>query len=259
MDVLPSTGEDGADTRGDDWAALLLSELSCRQEAVWAVVSQGRVVVRTATADHADPPFSEEVFVHCNIYVPSRFRDWWSDNNRDCWSVLNDSAAAAWGLKNPGAYLTIEFIIDVPAELVDFVAQNTGRPKPRRYNSTAVQYYERDGVAWLTMPEAKLYDALRETDWLFIPQPQLLASGTIDSRPDFLIFWKHRAQFGVLVEIDSDRFHAAPSVREKDEVKERQFESRGFQYLRFSAKEVLKDPYAVLKHITEYCTGKWGT
>lgn len=257
--MLPGTGEDGADADFDDFGARLLSELSRRQEAVWAVVSQGRVVVSTVTVDRVDPPFLSEVVVTAyTVYVPSRFRDWWSDNHRSCWSVLCASARAAWGMDYPEQHLTIEFMLDVPAELVDFVAQNTGRPKPRRYNSTAVQYFERDGVAWLTMPEVKLYDALRETDWLFIAQPPFLATGTIDLRPDFLIFWKHRAQFGVLVEVDSDRFHATPSVREKDEVKERQFESRGFQYLRFSAKEVLRDPYVVLRHITEYCVGKWG-
>jgi hypothetical protein len=196
----------------------------------------------------------------CTIYLPPRFVDWWNENSASCWAVLKESARAAWTISDYALKyeVAIQSILDVPAELVDFVAQNTGRPKPRRYNSTAVQYYERDGVAWLTMPEVRLYDALKETGWLFVPQPQFLASETIDSRPDFLIFWKHRAQCGVLVEIDSDRFHSVPSVREKDEVKERQFESRGFQYLRFSAKEVLADPITVLKHITEYCVGKWG-
>jgi hypothetical protein len=173
------------------------------------------------------------------------------------------SARSTWTLEGKGysalpAYFELEPILGIPAELTDFVSDNINRPKPRRYNSTAVTYVERDGVAWLTPPEVRLYDTLRETDWLFIPQAQFLASGIIDSRPDFLIFWKHRAQYGVLVEVDSDKFRSAPSVREKDEVKARQFQSRGFEYLRFSAKEVLRDPIAVLQKITEFCTGKWG-
>lgn len=263
MDVVPGTTEDGADASQDDTAQRLLNTLRIGQEAVWAVLSQGRILVESRWEESPEPPgWPVENVTGCTIYIPTGFMEWWNVNSHECWSALHAAARSAWGVRWDDLLMdrliTVEPLLAVPPELIDFVAQNTGRPKPRRYNSTAVQYFERDGVAWLTMPEVKLYDALKETGWLFVPQPQFLASDTIDSRPDFLIFWKHRAQYSVLVEIDSDRFHSTPSIREHDEAKERRFESRSFQYLRFSAKEVLKDPIAVLQQITEYCSGRWG-
>jgi hypothetical protein len=107
-------------------------------------------------------------------------------------------------------HMTIEFILDVPDDLVDFVAQNTDRPKPRRYNSTAVTYIERGGVAWLTPPEAKLYDFMKDAGWLFIPQPSFIRGDTTRI-PDFLIYWGEKHDRAVLVEIDSDAFHPVAS------------------------------------------------
>jgi len=125
---------------------------------------------------------------------------------------------------------------------------------PRRYNTTAVQLQERDGVAWLTPPEIKLYDALKETGWLFVPQPPFLGGQDLDKRPDFLIYWRHKAAWA---EIDSDRYHP-PSQQEPDRAKERVFESRGFSFLTFSAKRVLNEPMGVIQEIAQFCTQKFG-
>jgi hypothetical protein len=257
VDVIPGVAEDGSDLASDDWAGRLLAELQLRQEAVWAVVSQGRIV--PATGEGKD---GFDFVSHCEIYLPRRFEDWWRQNLNVCWSTLYDAVRSAWGWRGDeaslDARLSVVPILDVPDELVDFVAQNTDRPRPRRYNTTAVQYIERDGIAWLTPPEVKLYDVLKESGWLFVTQPPFLAGDDIDRRPDFLIFWRQKAQYAVLVEVDSDKFHGLPSQRELDEKKERLFESRGFQYLRFSAKMVLDNPVRVLQEITDYCTRKFG-
>lgn len=123
--------------------------------------------------------------------------------------------------------------------------------------SCAVQLHERDGIAWLTFPEAKLYDVLKQTSWLFVPQPSFLAGEEFDRRVDFLIFWQNRALCPVIVEIDSDGFHP-PSQRTHDEAREREFQSRRFHFIRFSAKEVIASPTDVLRKIAEFCTRLFG-
>lgn len=263
MDLASTMASDGTDLDVSDFTGRLLFELQARDEAIWAVVCQGRVVA-AAESHNFDEDRWTEVAAGFTVYLPDRWYQWWSNDERsiECWRCLLAAARSVIPQVYSNDEVTnrvhVERLLDVPDELVDFVARNTGRPMPRRYNSTVVPYLERDGVAWLTPPEVKLYDALKETGWLFIPQPPMLASDEIDRKPDFLLFWKHRAQFGVLVEVDSDRFHSAPSQREADESKERLFESRGFQYLRFSAKAVLDDPFAVIRQINDYCSRKFG-
>ena len=132
------------------------------QEAVWAVVAQGRVVVRVGRNDYNG---EERIYpMRCWLYLPDRFRSWWDQNNQDCMQTIAAAIETAWG-RDASAFdgdqptFVVNWIMAIPAELADFVSQNTDHPKPRRYNSTAVTYYERDNVAWLTAPQAKLYDA----------------------------------------------------------------------------------------------------
>jgi hypothetical protein len=158
----------------------------------------------------------------------------------------------------PGHNLHVEWLLDVPPDLQDFVAEHTDRPMPRRYNTTAVQLYERDGVAWLTFPEVKLYDVLKQEGWLFVPQPSFLAGEEFDRRVDFLIFWQGRSPWSVIIEIDSDAFHK-PAQRESDEARERQFQRRGFHFLRFSAKQVIANPTKVMGEIADFCTTRFGS
>jgi hypothetical protein len=252
---LPGTNEDGTDYDQNARIPRFLANLFQRQEAVWGAVCQGRIVVdwRQLDFDTVEP----SRFV---MYLPASLCEWWSQHADQCIETIHRSMCSTWPtlrMSEAVTALEIEFQMDVPDELKDFVAKNLDRPKPRRYNSTAVTYLERDGVAWLTPPEARLYDALKESHWLFTPQPQFLAGEEIDRRPDFCVYWNGRAQWAVLVEVDSDAFHK-PSQRDDDEAKKRLFESRGFQYLRFSAKMVLDNPSRVLSEIAEFCERKYG-
>lgn len=156
----------------------------------------------------------------------------------------------------PGHNLEVEWLLDVPADLQSFVAANTDRPRPRRYNTSAVQLLDRDGVAWLTAPEARLYHALKQTNWQFVPQPPFIAGEEFDRRADFLISWENRSDHAVIAEVDSDAFHP-PSQRTHDEAREREFQSRGFQFLRFTPKEVQTSPTTVLKEIAAFCTKRF--
>jgi Protein of unknown function (DUF559) len=261
-DVIVGTGEDGADVVADDLAAKFLLKLRNRQEAVWAVVCHGRVVVdvyTTETESEEDgAPRSGEPS-ECTVYVPIRYMEWWS-NSDACLNAVRAAASSAW---NMGYYwaqnnVKVDWLLEVPDDLQYFVTENTDRPKPRRYNTTAVQLFDRDGVAWLTAPEAKLYDVLKQANWLFIPQPPFLAGEEFDRRADFLIFWRNKAAWAVIVEVDSDAYHL-PSQRTHDEAREREFQSRGFQFLRFSVKEVNASPTDVLKKIAEFCTKRFGS
>ena len=63
--------------------------------------------------------------------------------------------------------------------------------------------------------------------------------------PDFLLYWNDRADQAVMVEVDSDPYHGKPSQRERDELKEREFESMGFGYLRFAGISCLERPQEV--------------
>jgi hypothetical protein len=257
-EILPGVEEDGSDTTNGTLIARFMANLRNRQEAVWAAVSHGRVVIDTEDRQ-LDVQHCETLVTRCVVYLPKNLKAFWESTDGACYATLADAARGAWGVSEnwPWDSLKVEWLLDIPPELADFVAKNIDRPKPRRYNSTAVTYLERDGVAWLTPPEAKLYDAIKEAGWLFIPQPQFLAGEEIDRRPDFLIYWHNRSNFAVLIEIDSDAHHL-PSQRDADEAKERLFQSRGFQYLRFSVKKVNSDVIGVIREIADFCNRRFG-
>lgn len=159
-----------------------LTELHIRQD-VWAVISQGRIVITTHQG------LDGEEVSRCTVYLPARFADWWQDEDHRylCWGTIIDAARAAFGWRGDDRQLESAIgvlpILDIPDELVDFVAQNTDRPRPRRYNTTAVQLFERDGIAWLTAFEVKLYDLLKESGWLFVTQPPFSWMARLMARP----------------------------------------------------------------------------
>jgi hypothetical protein len=258
-EAIVGTSEDGRDVAANDLAAKFLLRLRDRQEAVWAVVSHGRVVVDVyaSDSDHDDGPSAGDP-CECTVYVPIKYMEWWSDGDI-CLNAVRAAACSAWSVPSYWAAqnVKVEWLLEVPKDLQHFVAENTGRPMPRRYNTTAVQLYDRDGVAWLTAPEVKLYDALKQTHWLFTPQPPFLAGEEFDRRVDFLIYWNNRADRPVIVEVDSDTFHP-PSQRTHDEARRREFESRGFIFLAFSVKEVNASPTDVLKKIAAFCKTRFG-
>jgi len=255
-DIIPGTGDDGQDLH-DRFVSSFLDHLRRRQEAVWAVVAHGNVLIDVATSDVNYSHY--EYATGATIYIPQRFSSWWMDHHEVCMEAVFGAAESAWDMKpdRKPERIRVFPILSPPAELIDFLAKNTDRPRPRRYNSTAVSVVERDGITWLTPPEVKLYDAMKEASWMIVPQPAFLEGESVDKRPDFLLYWRGRANMPVLIEVDSDRFHSAPSQREKDEDKERLFEARGFGYLRFSAKEVLDDPLTVVRKITAFCTERF--
>jgi hypothetical protein len=74
VDVLPRTTEEGTDPDADDLVARFLAELRNRQDATWAVVCQGRIVVETEWIDSSSGSFY--AVEDCTIYLPERYRGW---------------------------------------------------------------------------------------------------------------------------------------------------------------------------------------
>ena len=146
-EIIQGTGEDGADLAIETFTRSFMNNLRARQEAVWGVLSHGRVVVDVTSQDSDNAP-SEDVPAHCAIYLPERYKQWWDTHQSECSNGIVGAMCGAWGMSRDWAWdcHSIHILLDVPQELVHFVAENTNRPKPRRYNSTAVtSYFERDG------------------------------------------------------------------------------------------------------------------
>ena len=226
------------------------------QEALWAVLSHCNVVFGESQTDD----FNNQ-WLGLYIYRPAQIgsfdvQAWWQPQKDKLEALVKRAASDAF----PDITINPEFgwIMPVPDELADFVAKNTGRPMPGRFNSNLVRYVERDSVVWLTPPEAALYDYLKAADWTFVPQPAVVMGDGGWLSPDFLIYWGGRATQAIMVEVDSDQFHGLPSRREKDEHKERYLQSLGFEYLRFNAKSCLKEPQEVIAEIKAFCVRKYG-
>jgi len=239
-------------------AERFMASLRLHQEALWAVLCHGTVVVSTGWND-----FNQYEWFKANIYRPSvvgnlNVSEWWEQYKQNFTHALENAGRSAF----PGAEwsYTLHWIVPVPDELADFVAQHSVRPRASRFTSTAVEFYERDGIVWLTPPELRLYDRLKAAGWTFVPQPAVVFGEESYPylSPDFLIYWGGRADQAVMVEVDSDMFHSKPSQREKDEWKERRFQSLGFGYLRFSAKSCLQEPLEVIAEIQKFCMTKFG-
>lgn len=239
--------------------ALFQKELTRADPAVWALVQHSNVAVIDYEVDD-----DREAYTRLNglvVTIPTELYQWYADNHEAVERVVWRAAQAVWSVDKVRSQGTLFFeeSLTPPPLLADFLASASGvqRPRPSRFNSAVVPMSERDGVAWLTPPEAKLYDVLKDTGWLFVPQPSFLAGDTLDKRPDFCIFWNDKAAQPILVEIDSDSYHP-PSQRDADEAKERIFQSRGFHYIRFSAKKVLAEPLNVIKEIRAFGERLWG-
>ena len=254
--VLAGVTDEGTDAELDN-KQKFLANVYARQEAVWAMLCHARIVVDEHWNDDWGGSWMLD---RLGIYLPVEQWDWYQANEDFIKRTMAVALRTVWGgvgfqeaLNN---LMKIEWIMPVPAHLAQFVAQNTGRPMPRRFNSTAVTFTERDGITWLTPPEVKMYDLLKETNWLFVPQVPFV-KGDVRRIPDFLIFWNDRHDQGVIVEVDSDAFHL-PSQREPDEARERAFQARGFLFLRFPAKRVLNEPLKVIEEIRRFCEQHWG-
>jgi len=233
-----------------------LSAVRRHQEALWAVLAHCNIVIGPVLKDD----FGND-YMGIRIYRPTEIGDfnvqeWWKPRTDTISEILREAASDVW----PRVYANVEprWIMTVPDQLADFVAKNTGRPMPGRFNSNLVRYEERDSVIWLTPPEAVLYDYLKAAGWKFIPQPAVILGDEGWLGPDFLIYWGGRANQAVMVEVDSDKFHGLPSRRERDENKERYFQSFGFEYLRFNATSCMREPQEVIAEIKKFCVTKFG-
>jgi hypothetical protein len=251
------TVEAGFDpAKSEEISGRFLAALKIHQEAVWAVVCHGRIVGNSGYND-----FNHVDYYHVHIYRPTSVAGldvggWWKTYAVHCQHAIQNALQSAF--PDSSTDHTLHWIVPVPDELADFAAKHSSRPMPSRYQSTAVDYVERDGIVWLTPPERVLYDLLKAADWTFIPQPAMVLGDDELRIPDFLIFWGGRAEHPVFVEIDSDAFHSKPSERERDESKERRFQALGFGYLRFNAKSCLHEPIEVTEEIKNFCVTKWG-
>lgn len=253
-EVIAGVTDAGTDPESDEHRLEFLENVHQRQDAVWAMLCHGRIVV-----DEFYNDWGNCVLTRLGVYLPGEQWTWYEENFQAIDSTLKTAMRAVWpslGFRESSDKLFVLPMIPVPPHLQDFVAKNTGRPMPRRYNSTAVTYTERDGITWLTPPELRLYDMLKEANWLFSPQVAFVC-GDVRRITDFLIYWKRKHDRAVIVEVDSDAYHQ-PSQREADEERERRFQALGFQFLRFSAKQVLADPLDVMKRITAFCESRWG-
>lgn len=245
-----------ADWTGDEeLAERFMAAVQQHSEALWAALCHGRVIVTSGVNS-----FDNE-WVSANIYRPSyvgelNVGEWWKTYEVNFRRVLDNAGQAAF----PDATFnySLHWIVDVPDELADFVAKHSSRPAPSRFSSTFVRYNERDGIVWLTPPEARLYDLLKAGQWTFVPQPAVVFGEESWLGPDFLIYWGGKASNAVMVEVDSDQFHSKPSQRERDEWKERRFQSMGFEYVRFSAKACLNEPLEVIAEIQKFCINRFG-
>jgi len=137
-EIIPGAGEDGNDLV-ESYKATFLTNVRDRQEAVWAVIMHGRLVVDVESDDEDNGGFRRAPLKFV-VYLRQRDKAWWEAHYDICWSTLSDAIQGAWGVSAlwVTSNLHITWLLDIPEELVDFVAQNIGRPKPRRYNSTAV-------------------------------------------------------------------------------------------------------------------------
>jgi hypothetical protein len=145
-DIIVGTGEDGSDLAADDLTAKLLLRVRERRDAAWAVLCHSRIVVNVCPKD--DPPYYKKgAPVDCTIYITEKYLSWWHQNT-ECWRAVVAATQDAWGVDEnwAGHNMIVEAMLVVPQDLQHFVAENTGRPKPRRYNTTAVQLHERDGT-----------------------------------------------------------------------------------------------------------------
>ena len=238
-------------------AATFLAAVRLHQEALWAVICHGRIVVNRVPEDNLGYKGRR---VH--VYRPSSIgrldvQAWWEQWEGNIDNALENALGTAFP-KDDYHKTTLHWIMPVPDDVADFVAKHSVRPVPSRFLSTAVEYAERDGIVWLTAPERVLYDRLKAAGWTFIPQPAVVLGDEGWLIPDFLVFWGGRAGQAFFVEVDSDTFHAKPSQRERDEAKERRFEALGFGYIRFSAKACLHEPLDVIAAIQKFCITKWG-
>jgi hypothetical protein len=253
-DIDPETA--AALDRAESDAARLLAAVKLHQEALWAILCHGRVIVNTGKT------LDGETYRVAHIYLPASVDDldvqeWWRAQERSCSFALDHALHTAFPDDDHLSH-TVDWIMPVPDELADFAAKHSTRQFPSRFFSTAVDYVERDGIARLTAPEVVIYDRLKAAGWTFIPQPAVVISEDQWLSPDFLIFWGGRVDQAVFVEVDSDLFHSKPSVRERDEAKERFFEAAGFGYLRFAAKSCLNEPLEVIGEIQKFCVKRWG-
>jgi len=78
-------------------------------------------------------------------------------------------------------------------------------------------------------------------------------------RADYVDYWSYLDALGEPIGGDSDKFHGLPAQRERDENKERYFQSFGFHYLRFNATSRMREPKEVIAEIKKFCVTKFGT
>jgi hypothetical protein len=243
--------------RAESDAARFLAAVKLHQEALWAILCHGRVVVNAGKTSDG------ESYRVANIYRPASVDDfdvqeWWRARERSCSNALDNAMYTAFPADDHVSH-RVDWVMPIPDELADFAAKHSTRPFPSRFFSTAVDYVERDGLARLTPPEVVIYDRLKAAGWTFIPQPAVVINEDQWLSPDFLIFWGGRADQAVFVEVDSDAFHSKPSQLERDNAKERLFEAAGFGYLPFSAKSCLNEPLEVIAEIQKFCVKRWGS
>lgn len=244
----------GQDKEAPDELQAFLAAVRVHQEAIWAVLAHCNIVIGPILQGDFGP------YLGIRIYRPTligdfNVKDWWDPRKEMISDILREAGTDLY--PEVSVHVEPRWIMAVPSELADFVAKNTGRPMPGRFNSNLVRYEQRDSIIWLTPPEAVLYDYLKAAGWKFVPQPAVVLGDEGWLGPDFLIYWGGRANQAVMVEVDSDKFHGLPSQREHDENKERYFQSFGFEYLRFNATSCMREPSEVIAEIKKFCLTKF--
>ena len=101
---IQGTGDDGEDLDPGGFQSKFLTNLHARQEAVWAVVCHGRVVVDTGwvtETDHDGNPHQVFRPLKCSIYLRHQDQSWWEADEHVCLSALRAA------MRGPSASPTI--------------------------------------------------------------------------------------------------------------------------------------------------------
>lgn len=114
-----------------------------------------------------------------------------------------------------------------------------------------VPYIEKDNY-WLTPIEVPFYDALRDTGAIFAVQPWVQGVET-RYRPDFMVFYDGGI---AVVELDGHETHKSREQRTRDAKRQRWFEARGIQVLRWTGSEVHATSQECVRELLEIVRGK---
>lgn len=127
------------------------------------------------------------------------------------------------------------------------------RPSSRRRSGGVYGLQEHDGYLFDSPAAVLFYDALKESDLIFVVEPTVQHRGE-RRRPDFLVLVGGRT---VRVEIDGYEFHAKTREQQsRDAEKDRWYLKRGVQTIRFTGRQVNADAAGCVRELINVLKGR---